>query len=666
MIILSAKDIAKAYGEDVILKDVSFNINKGDRVGVIGINGAGKTTLLDILAGRTKAESGDFFVSEDTTIGYLKQKDDFSPEGTVIEQVEKIFSHFPAMEKEMEMLAKEIAGLAGSPDQEPLLTRYDRIQHEFMDRGGYLYKSEIKGVLSSMAFGPEMYQKTVSTLSGGEKTRLALASLLLEKPDMLFLDEPTNHLDIGTINWLEQYLKSYKGTILIVSHDRYFLDRTVNRIFEIENHRLFKYEGGYDGFAEKKRLKREVEFRHYQNTQKQIKKQEEIIRRFKGHGTEKLAKRAASREKMLARMEKPEAPAAGRSKIKISFKEKFKSGKDVVLAEGLSKAFGHGSNKKTLFEGLDVDIKRGERICIVGQNGIGKTTFMRMLTGEIEPDSGYIKNGHNVSFGYYDQGQQRLSPGNTVLEELKEAYRLYSDTEMRSILGRFLFRGDAVFLKVGALSGGEKARLALLKLMLSGDNVLLLDEPTNHLDIDSREIFEDALVDFPGTVMAISHDRYFLKKIPDRILELTDQGFVEFLGNYDYYAEKKKETGSGSKYLDELKNKDRKVQEKERGNTRENIQEEEPGKREKAPDPAEERKMKKQREAEERRLQREKKATEQEIEMLEKEIGDLEKQMCGEEAQKNLQTLENMGERLSQAKEELTKKYQKWLQYHDS
>ena len=549
MIVVSAKDLTKAYGTDVILDKVSFHINKGERVGIVGVNGAGKTTLLKMLTGQLPCESGDFFISGNTQIGYLEQDGGFDSEKTVIEEVNSIFAHFPQMEKEMEEL---LAGIEETHD-ERLLERYDELHEKFKNLGGYTYKSEITGILSSMAFSEDSYNKKIASLSGGEKTRLALACLLLRKPDILFLDEPTNHLDIGTLKWLEQYLKSYKGTIVLVSHDRYFLDQTVTRIFEVDNHKLNIYEGNYTFYAAERRKRREAEMRAYEKQKKEIDRQEEMIRRFKQRGTEKLAKRAASREKRLSAMEIMDKPTAQHSKMKLSFKENFQSGKDVLFAEDLSKSFGYGSNSRELFTGVNLDIKRGERICIVGANGTGKTTLLRMLMGDLSCNTGRIRIGHNVQFGYYDQGQQLLNGANTVIDELHDAYKLYTETELRNILGRFLFRGEAVFLRVSSLSGGEKARLALLKLMMSGANVLVLDEPTNHLDIESKEVFEEALLEFPGTCIIVSHDRYFLNRIPTRILELTPQGVENYLGTYDYYVEKKQQQiQSGKKYLESL------------------------------------------------------------------------------------------------------------------
>lgn len=646
MIVVSAKDLTKAYGTDVILDKVSFHINKGERVGIIGINGAGKTTLLKILTGQLPCESGDFFISSDTQIGYLQQDGGFDSEKTVIEEVNDIFGHFPQMEREMESLLSEIE----KTHDERLLERYDALQEKFRNLGGYTYKSEITGILTSMAFTQSSYDKKISTLSGGEKTRLALACLLLKKPDILFLDEPTNHLDIGTLKWLEQYLKSYKGTIVLVSHDRYFLDQTVTRIFEVDNHKLNIYEGNYTFYAAERRKRREAELRAYEKQKKEIDRQEEMIRRFKQRGTEKLAKRAASREKRLSAMEIMDRPTGQHSRMKLNFKENFQSGRDVLFAENLSKSFGYGSNSRELFRDVELDIKRGERICIVGANGIGKTTLLRMLMGDLTCSSGRIKIGHNVQFGYYDQEQKLLSGASTVLEELHDSYRLYTETELRNVLGRFLFRGEAVFLQVSSLSGGEKARLALLKLMMSGANVLVLDEPTNHLDIESKEVFEEALLDFPGTCIIVSHDRYFLNRIPTRILELTADGIVSYLGTYDYYVEKKQQQiQSGRKYMETLT-------ETERGDT------------EKKPEnlsAAEKRRIQKEKEAEDRRLERQKKALEEKIGTLETEIAELEKEVCLEENMTDHVKLTAISNELSSKREELENAYDSWLQLQE-
>ena len=601
-------------------------------------SGSGKTTLLNMLTGELPCDEGEFFVSQNTRIGYLKQRDNFSSEGTVLEEIEGIFSGLRELENEIAELSDKVAE---NPHDTGLINRLDELQHRFDREGGYTYKSEMIGILNSMAFDESFYNKKISSLSGGERTRLALAALLLEKPDILLLDEPTNHLDIGTLKWLEQYLEAYRGTIMIVSHDRYFLDRTVNRIFEVENHKVYSYQGKYSDYAAQKKLRRETELRAYNNQQREIARQEEMIRRMKQRGTEHLAKRAASREKRLDMLERIERPESEMGKMKINFKENFPSGGDVIMAENLEKSFGRGAEHRELFHGVNLDIKRGERICILGPNGVGKTTLLRVLLGELTPDAGYLKIGHNVAFGYYDQGQLLLSDANTVLEELKESYRLYTDTEMRSILGRFLFRGEEVFLPVGSLSGGEKARLSLLKLMLSGANTLILDEPTNHLDIESKEVFEEALMEFPGTVIVVSHDRYFLQRIPTRILELTQDGVIEYLGRYDYYLEKKSQGISAKKYFS-------KVQEKSAG------------------DAAQQRRLKKEREAEERRRARLSEKLETEISELENQISELEHNLCKPENMSDYELLARLGAEREETEKRLAEAYDEWAKVQEA
>lgn len=646
MIVLSASNLTKVYGTDTIITGADFHVNSGDRIGIVGRNGAGKTTLLNLITGELAPDEGRIYMPSDLRVGYLKQRDDFQGENTLIEEINKIFEPL----KELETQINTTADMAAAHPQDlSILHRLDSLQQQYENRGGYTYRSEMTGILNSMAFGPEFYDKKIKTLSGGERTRLALAALLLSKPDLLILDEPTNHLDIGMLKWLEQYLSSYKGTVMIVSHDRYFLDRSVNRVFEIENHRLTSYEGNYTAFAEKKRQLREAQLRAYENQQREIARQEDMIRRMKERGTEHLAKRAQSREKRLEMVDRLEKPEGGEGRMKISFKQDFQSGSDVLFTENLSKSFGTGINRRVLFDNVDIDIKRGEKICIVGQNGIGKTTLLKILMQELNPDKGRVKIGHNVTFGYYDQGQMLLNPSNTVLEEMKETYRLYTDTQMRSLLGRFLFRGDDVFLKVGDLSGGEKARLSLLKLMLGGANTLLLDEPTNHMDIESKEVFEDALADFPGTAVIISHDRYFLQKIPDRILELTPEGITEYLGKYDYYAEKKTSIESGKKYLEEIS-----------------------GRRNSATEPQKElsseerRRINKQAEAEQRRITRRREALENEMSRIEEEISHLEKQMSSPESSSDYQLLARLGEQIGELKEKHDNAMEEWIELDDA
>jgi ATP-binding cassette subfamily F protein 3 len=500
MSVISVSKLNKNYGISPILTDVSFHVNEGDKIGIVGANGAGKSTLMKILDGELLPDGGDIYLSKSVEIGYLKQQDMFPGGGTVREEV---------LGKKGEFRIPEGA----DPEKWGI------------------------SMLEKLGFDEEHLAKNVGLLSGGERTRLALALMLLKNPDVLMLDEPTNHLDIASLKWLEQHLKNYKGTLLVISHDRYFLDKITSRIFEIENHKLTAYEGNYSAYVEKKRKNYEVQLRHYEKQQREIKRQKDMIAVMKGHNTEHLVKRAQSREKRLAMIEEEEKPELFDAKIKLSFKEAISTGNDVIFAEGLSKSFG----TRKLFSGVDLDIKKNDRICIVGENGIGKTTLLKILLGMEDADSGYLRLGQNVRPAYYDQQQEFLHPDKSVLDELHSKYIKYDQTELRSLLGRFLFKGDDVFKLVGDLSGGEKARLSLLELMMTGANVLIMDEPTNHLDINAMEVIEDALLAFEGTLVIVSHDRYLLKKLPTAIYELGENGITAFLGNYDYYEEKSAE-----------------------------------------------------------------------------------------------------------------------------
>lgn len=656
MIVISATQLTKLYGVDEILKDVSFHINAGDRVGIVGANGAGKSTLLNILSGELTCDSGNYFISGDLRIGYFHQNDLFTSEKTVYEEMLSIFSHLIQMENDMTEISERIAELSSLPETPEradqirrLLSEYDRLSESFRLQNGYGYKSEISGVLNSMAFPPSFFEKKTNSLSGGERTRLALAALLLKKPDILLLDEPTNHLDIGTLKWLEQYLRAYQGTVVIISHDRYFLDHTVNRIFEIENRRLSVYEGNYTFYAQEKKVRLISELRTYEKQQEEIRRQEDMIRRFKERGTEKLAKRAKSREKLLAKVEVIEKPAVSASQMKIQFKESSKSGNDTLQAFEIAKTYGTGEEKRTLFSNVSFDIKRGERICIIGPNGTGKTTLLKMIMSEIPPTSGHIKVGHNIVFGYYDQQQSMLNETSTVLEEMRDAYSLYSDTQLRGLLGRFLFKNDDVFKQISALSGGERARLALLKLMLSGANVLILDEPTNHLDIASKEVFEDALLDFPGTCVIVSHDRYLLNKVPTSIYELTKEGITVYPGNYDYYNEKKAAVISASAYMNNLG--------KEASSDSDVSSEKSVTEKQQRMD---ERRRNKALQAEQRRKERRIEALEQLISDLEEEIEELNQKMCLEEYMTDYGKLTELSDIIADKKEQLAGAYEEW------
>ena len=667
MPVLSVTDITKSYGVTPILDKVSFHVEAGEKIGVIGVNGAGKTTLMNILAGKEKADSGSVFISGDTKMGFLEQQDHFDDDGTLLEETKRIYRRFTRMESELSELSQRIALASGEVEHDDaddqLLRRYGDLQDRYQREGGYTYRSEMRGILSSMGFDESFYEKRIGTLSGGERTRLALACLLMEKPDILLLDEPTNHLDIGMLKWLEQFLKSYRGAIMIVSHDRYFLDQIAGRIFEIENHKLRIYNGNYTAYAEKKRQLREADLRAYNKQQDEIRRQEDIIRKFKERGTEHLAKRAASREKKLDAMELIEKPDAAPGTIRIQFHQKYKSGNDIFIADDLSMAF----PPVELFSGVTFDIKRGERICVVGQNGIGKTTLLRIMNGELTQTGGYLKRGVNLDIGYYDQRQERLDPENTVIDEIYDTFRLYKESEIRSFLGRFMFRGDSVFTKVGDLSGGEKARLALLKLMMSGTNVLLLDEPTNHLDIDSREVFEDALLSYPGTIIAVSHDRYFLNKIATRIFEIDAGGITTYVGGYDYYEEKKAEITSTAQYVKNLRAGSGDAGRQENGRAsdaaekgREGFDRDEEGSENLSA--AEQRMLVKRRQAELKRLARMKEQLEHDIEEAEHKIEEIQQEMCRPAVLADPARLNKLDADLKAKKDELDDLYDKYVE----
>ena len=642
MIVISGKDISKAYGTDIITEDVCFGVNKGDRIGVVGANGCGKSTLLGIIAGDIEPTSGEVYIRRDMSLAYLKQKNIFMGLGSVLSEASKSFSHFDEMERRIADLEALISDHE-STDFDKNLAEYTELMEEYEKKGGYTYKSELTSTLKAMGFSDEDLSKSTDKLSGGERTRLALSCILLKKPDILMLDEPTNHLDLSMLAWLESYLSNYKGTLIVVSHDRYFLDRIVKRIFDMNEGTLDAYEGNYSEYLVKKEERMEVLRREYANQQAEIARQEEMIRRFRQHGTEHLAKRARSREKRLAQMQLIDKPHIRQSKIKINFEAEYKSGGEVFTAEGLSKSYGD----RRLFRNVDMMIRKGERVCLIGANGIGKTTLLRIVLGLEKADEGYMKTGYNVDFGYYDQGQLLLDDNETVLGEMKNSYHLYTDTEMRSLLGRFLFLGDDVFKQVKDLSGGEKAKLSLLKLMLSGANTLVLDEPTNHLDIESREIVEEALLEFEGTLLIVSHDRYLLSKIPDRILELTPDGLTEYKGKFDYYLEKKQ----GPVAADTAKATDTKPSEEEV--TLQLVRKSE-----------EDRREKKKQEAEDRRKERQKTAAEERIHELEELLSELQDEISEHEGG-DPEWLAEKADEMAKYEKEINALYDEWMELQD-
>ncbi len=539
MLVLSASNITKSYVDKKILENISFFVEDKDKIGLIGLNGAGKTTLFEIIAGNIEPDSGEIFIKSSMKIGYLKQHTKVDSNLTIFEECLTVFEDLIEMEKRINSLAELISekSNAGDDSYESNLKEYGTLLEEFSNRNGYGYKSEIKGVLKGLGFSDEDMDKSVSVLSGGQKSRVALAKLLLEKPDILLLDEPTNHLDIESIEWLESFIKDYDKALLLISHDRYFLDKVVNKVFYLENQNLYIYNSNYTKFMHQRKKDIEVLKKQYEDQQKEIKRQQEIIERYMQYGGERYIKQARSRQKMLDRIKLIDKVDNNKKMLSLNFEPSVTSGRDVLLAENISKSF----DGKTLFKDISLSIYRGEKVALIGPNGIGKTTLFKILLGKMEYDDGNIIVGKNVVTGYFDQEMEQLSYDKTVIDEIWDSYPYLTHYQVRTYLSRFLFIGDDLFKEVSSLSGGEKARLSLLKLMLSNANFLLMDEPTNHLDIDSKEVLEDAINSYSGTVFVISHDRYFLNQIATKIYELTEEGIFEYLGNYDYFLEKKKE-----------------------------------------------------------------------------------------------------------------------------
>ncbi|MBF4694482.1 ribosomal protection-like ABC-F family protein [Fusibacter ferrireducens] len=533
MIALSCTNITKYYGIDCILDEISFTVNTGDKIGLIGINGAGKTTLMKILMGVTSKDSGEIFIAKDTTVGYLEQNTAIDLDISAFDYCEEVFSDIFEIENKMRSLEQRLAQ-SDESSSKLYLDEYAKLQEAFDHANGYAISSKIRGILNGLGFEEADHKKSISQLSGGQKSRVGVARLLLKQPDILLLDEPTNHLDIDAIKWLEGYLKEYNGTIILISHDRYFLDQVITKVYEIEAHELTTYTGNYSQFIKQKNAIYEASLSHYEQQQKELKKQEELIRKFKDRGTEKLAKRAKSREKRLDHVELLNKPTLFKEHFKIDLKAGVKSGKDVLRVKNLSKSYG----PKKIFSDLSFEIYRGEKIGLIGPNGVGKTTLFKVLLEETAKDQGDILYGHQIEPGYYDQELKNLTLEHTILEEIHDENPELSLTEVRSLLGAFLFKGDDYEKRVHQLSGGEKSRVSLLKLMLSTSNFLYLDEPTNHLDILAKETLEEALLNYDGTILTISHDRYFLNKICTKIFELTDSGIHVFWGNYDYYVQK--------------------------------------------------------------------------------------------------------------------------------
>lgn len=633
MIVLSCNNLNKSFGIDSVLENVNFTVNECDKVGIIGVNGTGKTTLFKIISGIYGYDSGDIYTSKDCEIGYLEQNTNFHSENTILEEVLEVFKDVIDMEKYLRDLEHKISEESSNINSialEKLMNEYSNKLEEFSDMNGYGYKSEAKGVLKGLGFSDEDMNKPISILSGGEKTRVLLGKLLLKKPTLLLLDEPTNHLDSEAIEWLEIFLKQYKGTVILISHDRYFLDQVVNRIFEIHNKKLKTYKGNYSDFIKASAIEKELELKKFEDQQKDLKKQEESIERLKAFGREKHLKRARSKEKALAKIDVLDKPEAYRKKARIEFNPSVTSGNDVLQLRDISMGYG----ERILFKDLNLDIYRGEKVALIGANGIGKSTLFKIIMNEIVPLSGNIKFGTNVNVSYFHQEQKTLTLDNTIIDEIWEDNKHLTQTDLRSMLGAFLFEGEEVFKKISTLSGGERARVAILKLILSNANLLLLDEPTNHLDIDSKEVLEEALSGYTGTIFTISHDRYFLNTVVDKVLVLDENGITEYLGNYDYYIEKKKQ-------VQEMNNVEV-IEEK----TKTQLKEEKKKERE-------------QREAEKKnRVKRQN--IEKEIEETEAKIEEMDILLCQEEVYSNPEKSKDVSQQKASLEEKLSALYEEW------
>jgi len=634
MIVLSCKSITKSYGIRDVLKNITFSINEGDKVGIVGGNGEGKSTLFKILTKELSQDSGEVFIDKNRTIGYLSQHIDLQLDNTIYDEMTLVFKEFLDIENRLQVLEEKMNepyDESNSSYHEKLIKDYTTLQDLYSNKGGYTYKGEISRVLKGLGFLEEDFNKIISTLSGGQKTRVSLCKLLLKNPDIILLDEPTNHLDLNAIEWLEEYLTAYKGTVLVISHDRFFLDCITNNTFEVINGHVNCYNVPYTKFIELRQKNHEAQLKAYNLQQAEIKRQEAIIEKFRSFNREKSIRAAESREKALNKMEILDTPDKDKNPSKIKFEASVKSGHDVLHIENLSKAYGDN----LLFENLDMDIKRGDKVALIGENGRGKTTILKIILEKLKADTGKVVLGANVNLGYYDQEQSNLNLDKTILDEVWDDFPALTTSELRGVLGSFLFRGDDVFKVINTLSGGERCRINLLKLMLSKSNFLLLDEPTNHLDILSREALEEALLSYDGTLLVISHDRYFLNKVINRILELTVDGAKEYLGNYSYYQEKKINP-TRFETLEEIAN----------GKTKTQIKDE--------------RRRKKELEKEEKSLKLKLKNLEDEISSKEDELLSLQEKLCLEEVYSNPKESERINKEVQILEDLIANLYEEW------
>ncbi|RWZ50113.1 ABC-F type ribosomal protection protein [Halobacillus fulvus] len=644
MILMQLNQLSKRFGAELILSNIKLEVQTNDRIAIVGRNGAGKSTLLKIMAGEMSHDEGDIFKPKETTVGYLAQNTGLESNESIWNEMEKVFAHLKQLEKELRTMEADMSNpnLMDDHDRyQQLLTDYDRKQEAFKTAGGYQYEADIKSVLNGLNFKSMDWNTPISSLSGGQKTRLALGKLLLTKPDVLILDEPTNHLDIDTLSWLEGYLQGYDGAVVIVSHDRYFLDKIVDTVYEVAFQSTKKYHGNYSDYLKKKEADYEIEMKRFEKQQEEIKKMEDFIQKNIVRAT--TSKRAQSRRKQLEKMDRLEKPKDDNQSAKFSFQINRKSGNDVLKLHDY--AFRYEPESPYLFDRLSLDLNRGDSVALVGPNGVGKTTLLKTIVGDLEASKGNKMLGTNVQIGYYDQEQTQLNPKKSVLQELWDDYPMENERDIRTVLGNFLFSGDDVLKPVSALSGGEKARLSLAKLMMQKSNFLILDEPTNHLDLDSKEVLEAALVDYPGTILFVSHDRYFINKIATQVVEMLPEQTRVFLGDYDYYANKKQEEYE----LEQIEAAEREANgaDKQEAQTKNSFQQDKEAKRE------------------ERKKNRRIAEIEEEIEQIEEKLKENDDLLCDPDIYQDHEKSLEITEDNSQLNQRMEALMEEWEELHD-